>query len=235
MSITNPQPVANRLINRLPSRERNSILGICEPVDMLFASALCEPQQILQHVYFPLSGFISLSATVEGHHPLGTRLIGNEGMLGATLVLGVDNVPLRGVVQGPGSALRISAAQFLRAASKNSHLARSIHRYLYLSLVELAQTTACTHFHGVEPRLARWLLMIHDRAHADHFHLTHEFLADLLGVRRSSVTVAAGALQRRNLIHYTRGEITILNRKGLEATSCACYDAVINDYTRLFS
>jgi len=110
----------------------------------------------------------------------------------------------------------------------------TLNRYLYVLVMQLSQTAACTHFHEIEPRLARWLLMTHDRAHADHFHLTQEYLADMLGVRRSSITIAAGKLQQQKLISYIRGEINILDRKALEAASCACYNILNDHYVRLF-
>jgi CRP-like cAMP-binding protein len=161
-------------------------------------------------------------------------LIGNEGMLGATVILGVNVAPLRAVVQGAGTALRINTVDFRLILGEGKALPRTINRYLYVMLAQLSQTAACNHFHEIEPRLARWLLMTHDRAHADHFHLTHEFLADMLGVRRSGITVAAGALQAKNLIGYTRGEISILDRTGLEAAACECYEVVNRDYQQLF-
>jgi len=162
-------------------------------------------------------------------------LIGNEGMLGASLMLGVNFAPLRALVQGNGSALRISTAEFQRDLAECPSLHRVLNRYLYVTMAQLSQTAACNHFHEIEPRLARWLLMTHDRAHSNHFHLTHEFLADMLGVRRSGITVAAGALQGKNLIGYTRGEISILDRSGLEAAACECYQAVNDDYRQQFS
>jgi hypothetical protein len=207
----------------------------CETVELIFGTALCEPDQPIAHVYFPLTGFISLVKTVETHQPLEIALIGNEGMLGATLALGVDIVPLRGIVQGSGAALRMSAPQLHSDLRDCPALLGVLNRYLYVMMAQLAQTAACTHFHEIEARLVRWLLMTHDRAHADHFHLTHKFLADMLGVQRSAITIAAGALQKRNLIHYTRGEISILDRRGLEATACVCYKAVIDDYARFFA
>lgn len=228
-------PVVNQLLASLPHQESARILACCEPVDLVFGSILCEPEQALRHLYFPLTGFISLVITLRDHQPLEMGLIGNEGMLGATLVLGVNSVPMRAVVQGSGTALRISATDFRRELQECPELLRLLNRYLYVLMAQLSQTAACTHFHEIEPRLARWLLMTHDRAHADHFYLTHEYLADMLGVRRSGVTVAAGALQLRGLIHYTRGEISILDRKGLEAASCECYDATIDDYAQLLS
>lgn len=235
VSAETPAPVVNRLLGGLPRRERDRILQRCEPVDLVFGAVLCESDHTFPHVYFPLTGFISLVETVGGHQPLEMGLIGFEGMLGVTLVLGVNTAPLRGVVHGSGTALRMAVPQFQRELPSNPALLRTLKRYLYVLMAQLSQTTGCTRFHEVEARLARWLLMTHDRAHADHFHLTHEFLADMLGVRRSGVTIAAGDLQHRKLIGYTRGEITILDRKGLEAASCECYDAVIDDYARLLA
>lgn len=235
MTAAERPPVTNRLIQGLPRKERDRILAICEPVDLVFGEILCEPEQPFDHIYFPLTGFISLVATVRDHEPLEMGLIGNEGVLGATLALGVNTVPLRGIVQGTGTALRATASRFRVELRKSPATLQAFNRYLYVLLTQLSQTAACTRFHEVEARLARWLLMTHDRAHADHFHLTHKFLAAMLGVRRSGVTIAAGVLQKRKLLRYTRGEITILDRAGLEAAACECYDAVIDDYARILA
>ena len=235
MSVSSAVPIVNRLIGSLPRKEREQILQRCEPIDLVFGEILCEPDEPFEHVYFPLSGFISLVTPMGGHQPLEMGLIGNEGMLGVTLVLGVNTVPLRALVQGSGSALRLTAVQLKRVLRDSPSLLRTLNRYLYVLMAQLSQTAACTRFHEVEERLARWLLMTHDRAHADHFHLTHEFLADMLGVRRSGITIAAGDLQKRKLISYSRGDISILDRKGLEAASCECYNAVVDDYERLLA
>ncbi len=226
--------IVNRLLEVLPRQARDRLLGECEPVSLVLDTVLCERDRSYQHVYFPLGGFISLVATVGAHPPLEIALIGNEGMLGATLVLGVYRARLRGIVQGAGTAWRMPASRFRRAMRECPALRSVINRYLFVVITQLSQSTACTRFHEVEARLARWLLMTHDRAHADRFHLTHLFLADMLGVRRSAVTIAAGALQRRNLIRYARGEIDVVDRKGLEAASCECYQNVIGDYQRMF-
>jgi CRP-like cAMP-binding protein len=153
-------------------------------------------------------------------------------MLGATLALGVGEALRRGVVQGEGSALRMSVAQLQRALRDSPALRRMIHRYLYVQIAQLLRTNVCTHYHEIRPRLARWLLMTHDRANADHFHVTHELLASMLGVRRSGVTVAAGDLQHCQLIQYSRGNVSILDRAGLEASACDCYEAMLHDYAR---
>ena len=227
-------PIANRLLEVLPRQARDRLLRECELVSLTFDTVLCERDRSYRYVYFPLGGFISLVATVGSHPPLEIALIGNEGMLGATLALGVNRARLRGVVQGAGTAWRIPASRFRRAMRESPALRGVVKRYLFVVITQLSQSTACTRFHEVEARLARWLLMTHDRAHADRFHLTHLFLADMLGVRRSAVTIAAGALQRRKLIRYARGEIDIVDRKGLEAASCECYQNVIGDYQRMF-
>lgn len=235
MSVKAPLQIFSRLIEGLPSKQRKHLLKDCEPVDLVFGSILCEADQAISHVYFPLSGFISLVTTLDGHQPLEMGLIGNEGMLGATLALEINQAPMRAVVQGSGTALRVSSALFKQQMQDSPALLRVLKRYLYVLMAQLSQSAACTHFHEIEPRLARWLLMTHDRAHADHFYLTHEYLADMLGVRRSGVSIAAGALQQRKLISYSRGEIKILDRAGLESTACGCYTAGQDDYAALFA
>lgn len=234
MSVAAPAAASNSLIDRMAPADRLRILEQCRPVDLVLGATLCEADRPLRHVYFPLTGFISLVATVGGHPPMEMGLIGSEGLLGATLVLGVNRARLRGVVQGAGTALRMTSTQVRRELKRSPSLTRILSRYLYVMLAQLSQTAACTRFHHIEARLARWLLTTHDRAHGDQFYLTHKFLADMLGVQRSAVTIAAGALQARKLIHYTRGEISILNRRGLEAKSCECYEATIRDYAELF-
>ncbi|MCU1748068.1 Crp/Fnr family transcriptional regulator [Pseudomonas sp. 6D_7.1_Bac1] len=223
MPMTTNRPVENRLLQGLSKIDYGRLEAQCDNVELTFGTVLCESGHPILHVYFPQTAFISQVVTLHGHPPLQVGLIGNEGMLGATLALGVNTAPMRAVVQGAGTCLRMSGLQLQIALRNSPLLLRRLNQYLYVQLMQLAQTAACTHFHEIEPRLARWLLMTHDRAHANHFHLTHVSLANMLGVRRSGVTLAAGALQQRGLIRYTRGEITIIDRKGLEAASCECY------------
>lgn len=235
MHATTPTQIVNHLIEVLSPAAKARMMARLEPVNLVFGSVLCEAEKAMRHVYFPLSSFISLVATVGLHPPLEMGLIGNEGMLGVTLILGVPVAPLQGVVQGPGSALRMSVADLKIELKASPSLVKTLQRYLYVLSAQLAQTSGCTRFHEIDARLSRWLLMTHDRAHADHFHLTHQFLADMLGVQRSAVTIAAGGLQERGLIRYTRGEIRILDRAGLEARACECYAAVVRDYKQIFA
>jgi len=217
--------IENRLIALLSRRDRAALLDISESVDLELGTVLCEPGEPTRHVYFPNDCFISLVAAIEGEPALEVGMVGREGMLGAQLVLGVGAMPLHALVQGAGMARRVAAAPFRHALSASSSLQQALNRYVYVLMAQLATSAVCTRFHSVEPRLARWLLMTQDRAHSDSFHLTHEFLAHMLGVRRVGITGAASDLQRNGLIRYHRGEITVLDRAGLEAAACSCYAA----------
>ncbi len=214
----------------LPRNDRARLLALCQPVQLRGAQVLTERGVVARHVWFPVDAFITLVAQIGDHVGLEVGMVGREGMLGAPLALGVSVVPLRSVVQGAGSAWRVAAGPFTRELARSQPLQRVVMRYLYVRMVQLAASAPCLRFHLIGQRLARWLLMSQDRAHADHFHITHEFLAYMLGVRRVGITVAAGHLQRRGLISYRRGEITVLDRAGLEAAACPCYAADRKSY-----
>jgi CRP-like cAMP-binding protein len=222
----------NRLLGALPNRERRRVLERCEPVELVFGEVLYEQGARIHHVYFPTDSFISLISALGDRPKLEVGLVGAEGMLGATLLLGIHAAPLRALVQGAGPALRMDAAQFCREVKRSAALEREIKRYLYVLMSQLAQMAACTRFHDVEARLARWLLMTRDRAHSDEFYLTQEFIAYMLGVRRVGITQAANTLQKRRLIRYSRGNMTILDGHGLEAKSCECYATASDVYDR---
>ena len=213
----------NHLIERLPRKDRSRLLAVCEPVQLVLGEVLCEPGKATRYVWFPIDGFISMVAPIDAKPALEVGMVGREGMLGAQLALGVVTVPLHALVQGAGSALRVGATAFRAELARSPALQRVLNRYLYVLMAQLTGSAACLRFHEIGPRLARWLLMSQDRAHAARFHVTHEFLAYMLGVRRVGVTAAASGLQRNGLIEYHRGEMAVLDRKGLEAAACDCY------------
>jgi len=235
MPVPEQSVLVNRLLAGLPAATLKAILTHCETIDLQMNTTRCERGELYAHVYFPLSGFLSLATLITGHPPLEMRLIGNEGMLGGTLALGVPRAPQRVMVQGAGTALRMTTCAFSTALADHACLSRMINRYLYVVFEQLAQTAACNRFHDVESRLARRLLMSDDRARNAQIHLTHQNLADFLGVLRSAVTIAAGNLHKRGLIYYSRGEITVLDRAGLEANACECYANGIAQYEKLNS
>lgn len=232
MSARVPAPIVNRLLAALPDEDRERFLTHADAVTLVFSAILAEPDELVRHVYFPTGGFISMITSIDGRPRLEVGLIGDEGMLGASLILGIDQSPTHALVQGAGTALRMDAAEFRRQLELSTALRRVLMRYLHVMIQQLAQTAACTRFHVLEARLARWLLMTQDRAHSDALDITHEFLAYMLGVRRVGITSSASALQKRQLIRYRRGHITILDRRGLEEAACGCYSADRQMYAR---
>lgn len=221
---TNPPPASrNRLLAALPAEDQRRFLTVCEEVKLEFGSLLLRTGDQIQHVYFPCESFISLLAPAGKSGSLEVGLVGTEGMLGTSLLLGVGEAPLPALVQGGGGAWRIGADDFLRQLQEQPALRRRLERYLYVTMVQLAQVAACNRFHRLEARLARWLLMTLDRCHSANFHVTHEFLASMLGVRRAGVTGAARALKAQGLIDYRRGDLTVIDHTGLLEAACSCY------------
>ena len=226
--------VENHLIERLPRKDRARLLAACEQVPLVLTEVLCDPGKPMRHVFFPIEGFISMVAVVDGSPGVEVGMVGREGMLGAHMALGVATAPLHALVQGVGNARRIGAVAFRRELELSPALRQSVNHYLYILLSQLATSAACLRFHLIGPRLARWLLMSEDRSHAKTFHVTQEFLAYMLGVRRVGITAAAGLFQRAGLIEYHRGELTVLDRGGLEAAACSCYKTDQDGYRKLF-
>ena len=231
--MTRMRAATNRLLDQLPSRDREELLASCEDVELMQGQVLAEPGEPVGHVYFPRTSSIARVIEAGGGSKLGVELIGNEGMLGASLLLGIASSPVQAMVQGAGTAWKMGAGRFRSSLTEGSALRRAGHAYLFVLFDQLSRTAGCTRFHLVEERLARWLLMTSDRACSNAFHMTHEFLAHTLGVRRVGITRAATALQRKKLIHYARGEIVILDRKGLVKVACACYAADLASYQRV--
>ena len=229
------RPIANRLIARLTTRDRTHLLASCETVELAFGEILAEPGEAIGHVLFPTGGFISLLAPMGGLSILEVALTGSEGMYGVSVALGADTSTVQAVVQGTGSALRMSSPAFRRELARLPKLRSSVDLYIHVLMGQLVRSAGCNRFHVVEQRVARWLLMTADRTHTATFHMTHELLAHMLGVRRVGVTEAASALQASSLISYTRGIVTILDRKGLERASCGCYRADLETYARSLS
>jgi CRP-like cAMP-binding protein len=216
----------NRLLAAITSREYERLLTGSEVVTLTYGEVLYEPGDSIRNVYFPNDCLVSLLTVIDGHRALEVGLVGREGMVGARVALGTAASSTRALVQGTGTALRISAARFLGELERGPALRRAVLLFTDTLMNQVAQTAACNCFHLIEARLARWLLMTRERLPSSEFYLTHQFLADMLGVRREGVSEAAGELQRRGLIRYRRGTITILNQYGLEAASCSCYGHV---------
>lgn len=222
----------NHLIQRLTANYRSQLLSVARPVELRLGEILYESGKRTRYAYFPVEGFVSLVAMIEGSRGLEVGMVGREGMLGAHLALGVQDAPLKAVVQGAGRAWRVDAKVLKAELAQTPSLQRVLNQYVYVLMAQFATSAACQRFHQIHSRLARWLLMSQDRACSECFCVTQEFLAYMLGVRRVSITIAAGALQRAGFIEYRRGELTVLDRTGLEAATCGCYEADRRAYDR---
>jgi CRP-like cAMP-binding protein len=224
--------VANYLIEGLPRKNRRRLLALCEPVQLGLTQVLCGRGSLARDIYFPTGSTLSLWSSPADRPSMEVAMVGNEGMLGAHIALGVSTAATFAQVQRAGSAWRISAASFQTELERSAPLRRRVHRYLHVTILQGVSMARCSRFHFLDQRLARWLLMTHDRAHQDTLHVTQQQMAEILGVRRVGITTAAVALQRRGIIDYVRGTITILNRKGLEAAACTCYAADSRSYSK---
>ena len=225
--------VRNRLLAALPPGDFALLAPSLRPVDLALKQVLHEPDRPIEAVHFPEAGMVSMLAVLEDGALQEVGLVGREGVVGLAVVLGADHSPLEALVQAPGPALRLPAADLRAAFERSPALRAALLRYVQALQLQVSQTAACNGRHALEERLARWLLMAHDRAEGDRFPVTQEFMAMMLGVRRAGVSVAAGILQKAGVIGYARGCVTVLDRSGLEAASCGCYRAVRGQAERL--
>jgi CRP-like cAMP-binding protein len=229
MSRSKSPPIANSLLAALPAKDYQKLLRHLEEIPLVFGDTIYRPNVSISDVYFPNRGIISLLASIDGRATLEVGMVGKEGVVGLSVFMGVNTSQNRGVVQGAGSAMKMNAASFRKQCNNGGALQRVLRRYSHSLLTQITQSAVCNQFHTVDARLARWLLMTHDRMENTEFRITQEFLSHMLGVRREGVSKAAGDLQKRGLIRYKRGHLKVLDRAGLEATSCGCYEIIKNE------
>jgi len=227
-----PVAATNRLLALLPRKELQLLQPCLETVSLSYADVLHEPQVRMRYVYFPIDCLVSLLTAVDAQRAAEVGLVGAEGMVGVSAVLGMPDSPFLAVVQGGGAAMRIKVSDLQREIKKTEVLQRELFHFTHLLMTQVAQTAACNRFHVVTQRMARWLLTTRDRVHSTEFRITQQFMARMLGVRRVGVSEAASQLQARKLISYNRGNITILDQKGLAAAACSCYKVVKDIYAK---
>ena len=224
--------VTNALIDALPRTAKDRLLAICEPVDLVSGFVVSGSDTLTRHVYFPTGSILSLMTSSKDSPMLEVGMVGSEGMLGLQVVLAVGSVPLQASVRGPGTAWRVATEPFNRELAGSRALQKSLNCYLQVTLLQLTSEARCVRFHQISQRLARWLLMTHDRTHVDFFNATQALIAHLMGVRRVGIAKAAGTFQHKGIISYARGVLTIVDRKALESESCSCYQTGLKTYAR---
>jgi CRP-like cAMP-binding protein len=226
--MTLPVPRTNRLLADITPAGRARLLNLLRPATLTLGEVLYEAHTSIRHIYFPLDCLVSLLAPMKGHAALEVAVVGSEGMIGVPVVLGLRTSGVHAVVQGSGRALYMSARAFRDELRQQPSLRRQIDGYIHSLMAQLTQAAACNAFHPVEARCARSLLIARDRLKSDELELTHELLAQMLGVRRVGITVAAGNLQRLGVIAYSRGRVVILDAKRLAEAACECYGVMTN-------
>ena len=227
---TTRAPVLNDLLAGLPRRDLKRLQPHLTRVPLALGQVLYEPRARIRYCYFPNDGVVSLLTVLTPQKSAEVGMVGSEGLVGMSAAVGINVSQLRAVVQGAGSAMRITAASLQQEFAASNSLHHGLFRFNHALMGQVAQTAACNRFHKAELRLARWLLVTRDRLNSESFRLTHQFLSLMIGVRRVGVTAAAGNLARRKLISYSRGNIRILDPKGLQGASCECYAAVKVQY-----
>jgi CRP-like cAMP-binding protein len=219
------EKVFNRILLALPQSVCEAVLRHCDYVELASGQVIYAAAGKIEHAYFINSGLVSLVKTMEDGRSVEIAAVGSEGLLGLFAAYGFDRALVEHVVQVPAATLRISQKQLQNEIMKHDALRRMMTRYLLLVAEQLAQVSACNRLHSLEQRCCHWLLVANDNVFSDHFQLTHEFLGSLLGAQRSSISTTANALQKRGLIHYSHGRMSILDRAALEGTACECYRA----------
>lgn len=225
----------NRLLAGLSRADQRRVQVAGVSVPLVLHEVLWTPGSVQRYALFPLQGYVSLLADAGDGRMMEVGMVGTEGMLGLGVALGVPRVAVKALVQEGGQAWRLERAALLALLADSAGLRKTLDRYVYVMLAQLSQASACVRFHEVAPRLARWLLMCHDRSPGDSFPMTQVLLSTMLGVRRVSITNAASALQSQGLIHYHRGVMHVVNRPGLLAASCSCYQRDSTTYQQVFA
>jgi CRP-like cAMP-binding protein len=223
----------NKLLAKIPAKELDRLRPLLQAVELPYMKVLSEPDEPIRDVYFPTRGVVSMVNEPDDGEIVEFATVGNEGMVGFPILLDSSTMPSRVIVQVAGSAYRMPASELLAALEWLPDFHRLLMRYVMAVLNQIAQSTSCNRLHEVQERCARWLLHTHDRVAGDKFILTQEFLGQMLGVHRPTVTVAARMLQKAGLISYSRGQIEVIDRDGLEAAACNCYRLIANQYARL--
>jgi CRP-like cAMP-binding protein len=229
------RPVGNWILDHLPSEEYERLSPGFETAALALGDVVYEPGIQIGHVYFPTTSHVSLLYTMIDGATAEMGLVGNEGVVGIALFMGGETTPNRAVVQGGGAALKMKAKAMQDEFKRGGEFQLRLLRYTQALMTQISQTAVCNRLHTVDQRLCRWLLMTRDRTSSDALQMTHEFISHMLGVRREGVSHAAHRLQEQGLISYLRGHIKILNRPGLEAAVCECYQVVKNEHERLFA
>ncbi|MGD1913650.1 MAG: Crp/Fnr family transcriptional regulator [Rivularia sp. (in: cyanobacteria)] len=223
----------NQLLGALPLEEYQRLVPHLENIYLMSGEVLCEPGETMTEVYFPTLAMISLVSIMENGSTTEVGLIGKEGMVGLPVFLGGHSTTSRAIVQIEGTAIKLNAKVLKSEFNRGGELQKILLLYTQALFTQASQNAACNRQHNIEARLARWLLTAQDCVVDSELHLTQEFISQMLGTRRSGVTVAAGILQQAGIIRYTRGKISILDREALEATACECYHVIKNEYIRL--